>query len=128
MIRDIIRRRNEKIDKRKSAPQACRTRQARVASRLATWMSQKAEVPACVGVSGLHVFVSAISADSVTSVLAVAVLLLELGVELVCLDRRRVPDVRRAYAEVREQATWRRSMRRRTFLLGLAIGRLTKRA
>ncbi len=47
--------------------------------RLATWMSQKAEVPACAGVSGLHVFVSAISADSVTSVLAVAVLLLESG-------------------------------------------------
>src|SRR3977135_3448715 len=44
--------------------------------RLATWMSQKAEVPACAGASGLHVFVSAISADSVTSVLAVAGLLL----------------------------------------------------
>src|SRR5712671_2167343 len=44
--------------------------------RLATWMSQKAEVPACAGASGLQVFVSAISADSVTSVLAVAVLLL----------------------------------------------------
>src|SRR6266536_5226467 len=47
--------------------------------RLATWMSQKAEAPACAGASGLHVFVSAISADSVTSVLAVAVLLLESG-------------------------------------------------
>jgi hypothetical protein len=42
-------------------------------------MSQKAEVPAGAGVSGLHVFVSAISADSVTSVLAVAVLLCKSG-------------------------------------------------
>jgi hypothetical protein len=47
--------------------------------RLATWMSQKAEDPARAGASGLHVFVSAISADSVTSVLAVAVLLRESG-------------------------------------------------
>jgi hypothetical protein len=42
-------------------------------------MSQKAEVPACAGASGLHVFVSAISADSVTSVLAVAVLFSDAG-------------------------------------------------
>jgi hypothetical protein len=47
--------------------------------RLATWMSQKAEVPAGAGVSGLHVFVTAISADSVTSVLATAVLLCKSG-------------------------------------------------
>jgi hypothetical protein len=47
--------------------------------RLATWMSQKAAVPACAGASGLHVFVSAMSADSVTNVLAEAVLLLKWG-------------------------------------------------
>src|SRR5216684_984859 len=47
--------------------------------RLVTWMSQKPEVPACAGASGLHVFVNAISADSVTSVPTVAVLLLKRG-------------------------------------------------